>query len=173
LLRFILAIGAGGAGYYGAVELKMLEEPFWRGAILVLSQNNTLEAAHHLPEWVGRLPLAAGLVGILVAYIFYLFKTAIPNRLAKLLPWLYKFLQNKWYFDELYEFTFVKPAKALGKYLWQEVDAKVIDGIANGTATMSSRFATMLSVMQSGFVYHYAFTMLLGLLILLSWVLFY
>lgn len=171
---FILAVGSLGAGYYGAVELGMVNSSldYWAGAIKVLPANNSLESAHHVEKWVALLPLAVGVVGIALAYYLYLFKTNIPGLISRRFSLGYRLLDHKWYFDEMYDFAFVRSAKSMGRNLWLIVDTKIVDSIPNGAAYISSRFAKFVSMLQSGFVYNYAFVMLLGLLVLLTWVMF-
>ncbi len=170
----LLSVGAVFAGYLGAEYFGMVAgvDEFWGDAIFVLETNNSLEHAHHLPMWVAKLPLAAGLFGILSAYLLYMWIPSIPAKIMNRTKTIYSFLLNKWYFDELYESMFVRPSKKLGRFLWKSTDSVIIDGMPNGAATLSYTFARVTSFMQTGFIYHYAFTMLLGLLCMLTWILF-
>lgn len=168
----LLAAGALFSGYIGAQMLGMVshEGTFWGAAIAVLEAHNPLEAAHHVPGWVKLAPLVAGLSGIALAWHFYLGNPRLPVLTAAKFPALYRFLLNKWYIDELYDALFVRPAKRLGVHFWNFWDARVIDGLGpNGSAWVSQRFAVAASRVQSGYLYHYAFAMLLGVLILLSY----
>ena len=169
---FLLAVGAIGSGYIGSNLFGMVEpnHNFWNKAIFVLSAHNTLEKAHHLPSWVALAPSFAGLLGISLAYILYMFKPELPEFIKNNNKSLYSFLANKWYFDELYENMLVNPSKSIGKFLWRKIDMIIIDGIPNGAAALSYHFARVVSFLQSGFISHYAFTMLLGLLCVLTWV---
>ena len=90
--------------------------------------------AHHAPVWVKVSPFVAMLIGFVTAWIFYIRDPSIPGRLAAQQPILYRFLLNKWYFDEVYDFLFVRSAKALGRFLWKRGDGNVIDGSINGVA---------------------------------------
>jgi NADH-quinone oxidoreductase subunit L len=86
-------------------------------------------------------------------------------------PWLYRFLLNKWYFDELYDALFVRPALRLGRFLWKFGDEKIVDGWGpNGAALITQLSAGRISRLQTGYVYHYAFAMLIGFLLVISWV---
>lgn len=168
----LLAAGAlfsGALGYYwlGMVEPDLA---FWQGSIAMLGEHNVLEAAHHVPAWVILLPLVVGVIGIAGAYYAYVKNPALPGKVAARFPRVYRFLLNKWYFDEVYDVVFVRGAKALGRHFWKFWDVKVIDGLGpNGAAWLSARLAGLTSRVQTGYVYHYAFAMLLGVFVLLSW----
>jgi NADH-quinone oxidoreductase subunit L len=167
----ILAMGAIGAGFIGDKVLNMVdgEGGFWRGAIFVAAEEPTLAVAHHVEPWVAYMPLFAGILGILLAYFLYMLQIERPEQIARIFRRLYIFLQHKWYFDELYHAVFVKPAKYLGTALWKHIDVEGVDGIPNGLAVNSSRLAKFVSFVQSGYIYHYALTMMLGLLGILFW----
>lgn len=171
---FLLAIGAIASGYFGFHYLGMVHESgeFWRGSIKVFAHNNSLEAMHHISHIYALIPLFAAVAGILTAYVMYMFTTGTPSKLAKIFSSVYVFLSNKWYFDELYEFAFVKSSKSLGKLFWKKADMKLVDGMPNGAAKLSEIGARFLSRAQTGFVYHYATVMLLGIIALISWTLF-
>lgn len=163
------ALGAGALGYY---VLGMVDgsHAFWRDSLLVLDANNTVEAAHHVPSWVPVLPLIIALSGIFFAWIFYIKVPSLPAKIAAHVGALYRFLLHKWYFDELYQKLFVTPSLVLGQWLWRVADTKWVDGLGpNGAAWLSRKFATLTSEAQSGYVYHYAFAILLGLAALMSW----
>ncbi len=143
---------------------------FWGAAIFMAEGNNILDALHHVPMWVKIAPIAAGVIGILLAWQFYIRRTDIPARLAKMHHELYLFLLNKWYFDELYDLIFVNPAKWLGRLLWKGGDGKIIDGFGpDGIAAAVMRVARRASALQSGYLYHYAFAMLIGVAVLVTW----
>lgn len=169
----LLAAGAlfsGVLGYYwlGMVHADLV---FWNGSVVMLGANNVLEAAHHVPLWVILAPLAVGLLGISGAYFAYVKKPELPGKVAAMFPRTYQFLAHKWYFDEIYDFVFVRGAKALGRHFWKFWDVRVIDGLGpNGAARLSARLAVVASRLQTGYLYHYAFAMLLGVVALLSWV---
>ena len=162
---FFLAAGAALAGYFG---LPMVEsEAFWGES---LRGFHAIEAAHHAPDWVVVLPTVAAAAGIAVAYLLYVLKPAWPARIAGALRPLYLFLLNKWYFDELYDAVLVRPAKAIGYALWKGGDGAVIDGLGpDGIAAATLNLARRAVRLQSGYVYHYAFAMLIGVALLVTW----
>lgn len=168
----VLAAGALFSGYIGKAVFGMIDgdHGFWNGAIFVLEKNNTLEAAHHVPSWVPLAPFVVAMLGIVLAYLFYLRAPAIPGKIASSLSGLYRFLLNKWYIDELYDLLFVRRALSAGRGLWKFVDTRIIDGLGpNGVAWLSARLANVTTRLQTGYVYHYAFATILGLLAALTW----
>jgi NADH-quinone oxidoreductase subunit L len=129
-----------------------------------------INAAHLVPTWVKVSPFIAMLIGFAVAWLFYIRDPSLPRRLAQQQRPLYLFLLNKWYFDELYDVIFVRPAKWLGGFLWRKGDGNVIDGSINGVAMGIIPFFTRLAGRaQSGYLFHYAFAMVLGIVILVTW----
>jgi NADH-quinone oxidoreductase subunit L len=167
----VLATGALFAGYVGYEHFVGEEaSSFWGNAILILPQHHALEEAHHAPFWVKILPLVVGGAGILLAYLLYSVAPSIPGKIAGAVPRLYRFLLNKWYFDELYDALFVRPAFKLGRGLWKTGDGDLIDGLGpDGIAASTVRLARRAGALQSGYVYHYAFAMLVGVVLLVSW----
>ncbi len=143
---------------------------FWGDSLFVLKTHTALVDAHHVPLWVKLLPLVMGAVGIALAYWMYMASPGMPAALAKRFQPLYAFSFNKWYFDELYDRIFVKPAFRLGFGLWKSGDGAVIDGVGpDGIASVTRQLARRASWLQSGYVYHYAFAMLIGVVILVTW----
>jgi NADH-quinone oxidoreductase subunit L len=129
-----------------------------------------INAAHLVPTWVKVSPFIAMLIGFAVAWLFYIRDPSLPRRLAAQQRPLYLFLLNKWYFDELYDVIFVRPAKWLGGFLWKKGDGNVIDGSINGVAMGIIPFFTRLAGRaQSGYLFHYAFAMVLGIVALVTW----
>jgi len=168
----VLAIGAIIIGY---LLLPMVggETDFWGNSILVLHENSALHDAHYVAFWVKALPTVAGVVGIAAAYYFFMIRPDLPARIAARVRPLYLFSYNKWYFDELYDVVFIRPAKYLGYGLWKQGDGGVIDGIGpDGMASAAMNIARRAARMQSGYLYHYAFAMLLGLAGIVTWFLF-
>jgi NADH-quinone oxidoreductase subunit L len=167
----VLSVGAIFAGgVFTHLFIGEGREGFWRGAIFTAPQNTTLEHIEHLPQWVGLLPLGASVLGLLIAAYYYLLHEGLAARMAANNGLLYRFLYNKWYVDEVYQFIFVRGAKALGDLFWKGGDQAIIDGLGpNGVANVSSRASRGLSVLQSGYLYHYAFVMLLGVAGLLTY----
>jgi len=168
---YVLAVGAviaGFVGYNSFVGDNMAG--FWRESILVLPQHNSIEAAHHVPFWVKILPIIVGLVGIGVAYGLYIRNPQIPGEIASRWQRLYRFLLNKWYFDELYDAIFVRPSFKLGWSFWKKGDEATIDGLGpDNIADKTLRLAQRAAALQTGYVYHYAFAMLIGVVVLVTW----
>ena len=129
-----------------------------------------INAAHLVPAWVKVSPFVAMLIGLFTAWLFYIKNPSLPVRLAAQQRPLYLFLLNKWYFDELYDWIFVRPAKWLGRFLWQKGDGTVIDGALNGIAMGIIPFFTRLAgKAQSGYIFTYAFAMVIGIAVLVTW----
>jgi NADH-quinone oxidoreductase subunit L len=169
----LLAVGAVGAGY-AFVESFVGEErnAFWRGAIFNAPTNHVLEHAHHAPQWVLWAPLGVSILGLVMAIFIYVLNEGMGARIAGRRGPLYTFFYNKWFFDVLYEATFVRATRWLGDVFWKVGDQKIIDGLGpDGLAAVSANIGQRLSKGQSGYVYHYAFVMLLGVAGLLSYAL--
>jgi NADH-quinone oxidoreductase subunit L len=142
-----------------------------QGAIFMAETNTVMDDAHHAPVWVKISPFIAMLIGLATAWLFYIRSPALPGRLAEAQPGLYRFLLNKWYFDELYDAIFVRPAKWLGGFLWKKGDGAVIDGALNGVAMgIIPWFTRLAGRVQSGYLFHYAFAMVIGIVVLMFWV---
>ena len=140
------------------------------GAIFMGPDNHVLELAHESPVWVSLAPFMAMLLGLAVAYLFYIRNPKLPAQLAEQQAPLYRFLLNKWYFDELYDVIFVRSAKAFGALLWKRGDGDIIDGSLNGIAMGIVPFFTRLAGRaQSGYIFTYAFAMVLGIVGLITW----
>jgi NADH-quinone oxidoreductase subunit L len=140
------------------------------GAIYVGPDNDIINEAHEVPKWVKVSPFIAMLLGLATAYWFYIVNPKLPKRLAESQRPLYLFLLNKWYFDEIYDFLFVKSAKALGRLLWKRGDGNVIDGSLNGVAMGFIPMLTRLAgKAQSGYIFTYAFYMVIGIAALVTW----
>ncbi|MBT3908568.1 MAG: NADH-quinone oxidoreductase subunit L, partial [Rhodospirillaceae bacterium] len=171
---FVLAAGACFAGYLGYenfVGHKAAE--FWGNSILILDHHKALENAHHVPLWVKLAPLVVGAVGIGLAYILYIKRTDLPAKIANAYQGVYQFLLNKWYFDELYDAVFVRPSFVLGRGLWKVIDGWIIDGLGpDGISNTVRIMARRIAALQSGYLYHYAFAMLIGVVVIASWYLF-
>jgi NADH-quinone oxidoreductase subunit L len=170
----VLAIGAAFAGFAfeeGFVGAGI--EHFWAASIPAEPHHHALEAAHHAPVWVKWAPLIVALLGIGLAYVFYIRMPWLPQIVATIFRPVYLLFLNKWYFDELYDWLFVRPAQALGFGFWKSGDGAIIDGIGpDGIAAATLRMARRAGRLQSGYVYHYAFAMLIGVVALLTWYLF-
>jgi NADH-quinone oxidoreductase subunit L len=167
----VLAVGAVLAGmvFYGNFVGHHAKE-FFGAAIFMGPENHVLHDYHEVPDWVKLAPFVAMLLGLGTAYWFYVADPSIPGRLAAGNPVLYRFLLNKWYFDEIYDAVLVRPARALGRFLWKTGDGATIDGGINGLAMGVIPFFTRIAVrVQSGYLFHYAFAMFIGLALLITW----
>jgi len=162
---FVLATGAVVAGWLGNENfVGHAMEHFWNGAILILPGHDAIDAAHHSPFWVKIAPLVVGLSGIGLAYVLYVYTTGKAQMLAERFKGLYTFMLNKWYFDELFDFLFVRPAFGLGRIFWKGGDENTIDYCGpNAAAEATKVFARLFGRLQTGFVYHYAFVMIVGM----------
>jgi NADH-quinone oxidoreductase subunit L len=146
-------------------------EEFFRESLKM--HPNIIEEMHHIPETIKNLPFVMMVIGFIVAFIFYIRRPDIPVELAEQQPLLYKFLLNKWYFDELYDVLFVRSAKWLGRVLWKDGDGFIIDGFGpNGVAARVLDAARGVKRVQTGYLYHYAFVMLIGVAGLITWFMF-
>lgn len=167
---FVLAFGSIFAGILGANYLHMVsaEGNFFKNSILLLGQRqDLLEEVHHSPFWVKISPMVVGILAIALAYLFYIKRTDLPQKLAQKLNFLYKLSFNKWYFDEIYEAILIKPARRLGDILWKHIDVKIIDGVPNLFAKICKDLSVKTSKLQSGLIYNYALWMVLGLIAIL------
>jgi len=162
----LLALGAvfAGAAFFHFFIGEGAHE-FWKASIFVGAGEEG-----HLPVWVELAPLTVTIIGFLIAFYYYILHPDLPKKIADRRGMLYLFLYNKWYFDELYDFLFVRPAFWVGRFLWKRGDGTVIDGLGpDGIAARvldASRGAIRL---QTGYVYHYALAMLLGVVALATW----
>lgn len=146
-------------------------EEFFRESLKM--KDHLLEEMHHIPETIAYLPTVMMALGFVVSYVFYILKPYLPVELATDHPLLYRFLLNKWYFDELYDFLFVRPAKRFGYFLWKKGDGAVIDGLGPDGISARVLDITRGAVrLQSGYLYHYAFAMLIGVAGLITWFIF-
>ncbi|WP_421912478.1 NADH-quinone oxidoreductase subunit L [Mesorhizobium sp.] len=168
---FILAAGALFAGiiFHGAFIGEGYAE-FWKASLFTLPDNHILHEIHELPLWVELSPFIAMLIGFALAWKFYIRSPEMPKNLAAQHRGLYAFLLNKWYFDELYDFLFVRPAKRLGTFLWKTGDGTIIDGLGpDGISARVVDVTNRVVKLQTGYLYHYAFAMLIGVAALVTW----
>jgi NADH-quinone oxidoreductase subunit L len=136
----------------------------------VLPRLNSLGELESVPGVVRYLPLVMALAGIGIAYVFYVVDPRLPVRLAQRFRELYLFILNKWYFDELYDLLFVRPAFVLGDGFWKGGDGAVIDGLGpDGVSALTRDLARQASRLQTGYLYHYAFAMMIGLAAFVTW----
>jgi NADH-quinone oxidoreductase subunit L len=169
-----LAAGAIFAGYpfkelfvgHGVAE-------FFRESLKFGPTNHILEDMHHIPYLASIAPTVMMAIGFVIAWEFYIRRPELPAELARQQEPLYKFLLNKWYFDELYDFLLVRPTLWLGRVLWKYGDGWVIDGL--GPDGISARVLDVtrgVVRLQTGYLYHYAFAMLIGVAALITWFMF-
>ncbi len=143
---------------------------FWGTAIFTNPENMILIDLHRVPKIVIYAPLMAMITGFVTAWYFYIKRPSVPVQLAKEQDILYRFLLNKWYFDALYDVIFVRPIKWLADKFWKIGDGLIIDGFGpDGVGAQVQRITQRIVKLQSGYIYHYAFAMLLGVAGLASW----
>lgn len=167
---YFLAIGAvvGGFAFYEFFAGNM-RAAFWGDSIFVMPDNDTVEHAHHVATWVKILPIFTAVGGILLAWLFYSKAKHFPAVIAGSFPSVHQFLFRKWYFDELYHKIGVAPSFTLGNKLWKTGDGTIINGCGpDGIASAVNTTAAGASRAQSGYVYQYAFAMLIGIVVLVS-----
>ncbi|MBF9032255.1 NADH-quinone oxidoreductase subunit L [Rhodobacterales bacterium HKCCE3408] len=153
-----------GEGHY------VFTSPPGEGAIHAGPDNDVMNAAHEVPSWVKVAPFLAMLAGFIVSFLFYIVNPALPKAWAEAFRPGYQFLLNKWYFDEIYDAIFVRPARAIGRFFWKQGDGAVIDGGINGLALGIVPFFTKQLVrLQSGYIFTYAFMMVIGIVVLVTW----
>jgi NADH-quinone oxidoreductase subunit L len=165
----LLAIGSLLAGaFFMHYFIGSDQTAFWRGSLV------THGAEHHeVPLLVMLTPTIAMAAGFAVAWYFYITNPLVPFGLSKRFRGLYQFLLNAWYFDALYDFLFVRPAQRLGRFLWKTGDGTIIDGIGpDGVAARVIDITNRVVKLQSGYIYHYAFVMLIGVALLITYFIF-
>jgi len=167
----VLALGAVFAGIaFDHFFIGSQSVGFWHGAIAAIAGNGMHPQVEEYPEWVELAPFVLTVLGFGVAYYYYILNPELPRQMAAKRGLLYLFLYNKWYFDELYDFLFVQPAMKLGRFLWKRGDGTVIDGLGPDGIAARVLDATRGAVkLQSGYVYHYAFAMLIGVVLAATW----
>jgi NADH-quinone oxidoreductase subunit L len=170
----ILAVGSIAAGYpFKGVFTGDGVADFFRQSIHMAQTNHILHDLHAVPAWVVWSPTVMMVLGLAVAWQFYIRRPDLPVALAAQQPLLYKFLLNKWYFDELYDFLFVRPAFRIGRLLWKGGDGYVIDGFGpDGVSARVIDITRGVVRLQTGYLYHYAFAMLIGVAALITWFMF-
>ncbi|MCP3389361.1 NADH-quinone oxidoreductase subunit L [Bradyrhizobium sp. CCGB12] len=168
----VLAVGSIVAGFpFKELFAGHGVEEFFRESVKM--HPHIIEEMHHIPESIAFLPTVMMVLGFLVSYLFYIRRPYIPVRLAAEQPMLYQFLLNKWYFDELYDLIFVRPAKWVGYQLWKKGDGFIIDGLGpDGISARVLDVTRNVVKIQTGYLYHYAFAMLIGAAGLITWFMF-
>ena len=165
----LLALGSLLAGgLFAHLFIGGAQAEFWRGSLVTHAGE-----AHEAPLWVALAPTVAMAAGFGVAWYFYITNPLVPFGLAKRFRGAYLFLLNAWYFDALYDALFVRPAKRLGRFLWKTGDGAIIDGIGpDGIAARVIDITNRVVKLQSGYIYHYAFVMLVGVAIIITYFIF-
>lgn len=161
----ILSIGAIFSGYLAHdLFVGQWAEAFWGGSIAIVTH------VHDVPPFIKVAPLICAVSGIVLAYLIYGGKRGVADVIASLFRPIYLLFKNKWYFDPLYEYLFVQRALSLGRFFWQTGDKNMIDRFGpDGASKLSMSIARLTSGLQTGYVYHYAFAMIIGVLLLMTW----
>lgn len=169
---FALAAGSILAGFpFKEVFTGHGTEEFFRESLKM--KPGLLDEIHHVSTVIALLPTIMMVIGFAISWLFYIRRPYLPVELASQHQMLYRFLLNKWYFDEIYEFLFVRPAKWLGTTLWKKGDGYVIDGFGpDGVSARVLDVTRNVVRLQSGYLYHYAFAMLIGVAALITWFMF-
>jgi NADH-quinone oxidoreductase subunit L len=145
-------------------------EAFFRDSLKFGPNNHILHDMHEVPYGIAMVPTLMMALGFLVSWHFYIRKPALPAELARQHQPLYKFLLNKWYIDELYDIIFVRPTLWLGRLLWKQGDGRIIDGLGpDGVSARVLDVTRNVMRLQTGYLYHYAFAMLIGVAALITW----
>jgi NADH-quinone oxidoreductase subunit L len=171
---YVLAAGALLAGaVFSGFFIGQGEQAFWSGSLVRAADNNIVEEMHHVPFWVKASPFIAMVLGFALSWYYYIRRPDLPSKIAAQHVLIYRFLLNKWYFDEIYDFLFVEPAKRVGRLLWKGGDGWLIDGFGpDGVSARVIDVARNIVRLQTGYVYHYAFAMLIGVAALITFYMF-
>ena len=168
---YVLSVGALFAGMvFHSYFIGDHQAEFWKGALFYGPNNHILEEMEKVPFVVKQLPLVMLIGGFGLAWLGYMYDLGAPARWAKTNPMIYALLSHKWYFDEIYDTIFVKPAFMIGRLFWRGGDMGIIDrfgpdGLSAAVVDVTKRAVKL----QTGYVYHYALAMLLGVTILITW----
>jgi NADH-quinone oxidoreductase subunit L len=175
----VLALGSVAAGlpflhlFTGEGAEKFFGESLALGGKDTIFKNTILEDMEHVGELVSLAPTLLMLIGALVAWLFYVVNPRLPAELARQHGVLYRFLLNKWYFDEIYDFLLVRPTLWLGRLLWKRGDGWLIDGFGpDGVSKRVLDVTRNVVRLQTGYMYHYAFAMLIGVAGFVTWFMF-
>jgi len=168
----VLAVGSIFAGFpFKELFAGNSVEDFFRESVKM--HPHIIEDMEGVSEWIKILPTVMMAVGAYIAYVFYIRRPYLPVELAEQQPLLYRFLLNKWYFDELYDLIFVRPTKRIGRFLWKVGDGYIIDGFGpDGVSAWVLDVTRNVVKLQTGYLYHYAFAMMIGVAGLITWFMF-
>jgi NADH-quinone oxidoreductase subunit L len=169
-----LAIGSVFAGYpFSELFVGHDVGEFFRGSLKFAADNHILENIEHVPHLAAMAPTLLMAIGFVIAWEFYIRRPELPVELARQQEPLYKFLLNKWYFDEIYDFLIVRPTLWLARALWKYGDGWTIDGLGpDGVSARVLDVTRGVVRLQTGYLYHYAFAMLIGVAALITWFMF-
>ena len=168
---FILAVGAALSGWL-FYDLFVGEgwQNFWGDSIFIHPSHHAMEAAHHVSSTIKLMPLVVSVGGVAVAIFIYAAAPWLAPLISTVTKPIYVLFYRKWFFDEIYDWMFVHPAVKLGRFFWHRGDQAVIDAFGpDGVSKLVNRFAMACGRVQSGYVFHYAFAMLIGVIVLLGW----
>jgi len=168
----LMVLGAGSlfSGYVLYDLFVGVDTSFWGSAIFVLPEDEVVAAAHYLGHWIEWVATFLALLGIGLAYFLYVATKNWPEWLSTTFRPIYTFFSHNCYFDEVYDRLLTRPSLKLGKFLWEEGDQDTIDGLGpNGLASLSTLSGRLLCRLQTGYVYHYAFAMIIGLVLMIGW----
>jgi NADH-quinone oxidoreductase subunit L len=168
---FVLAVGAIFSGFMlFDLFVGYQWKNFWGDSIFILPEHTAIEDAHHVPKIVKYAPVIVGVAGIAMAYLFYMFIPSLAILMKRMFHPIHALFFNKWYVDELYDAIFVRPAVRIGGMLWKRGDLATIDAFGpDGVSSLVNRISAYCSRLQTGYVFHYAFAMLIGIVALISW----
>ena len=163
-----------GAAFAGAIGIYTFigegANAFWNNAVVQKTEVELYQAMHHdVPEWVHWSTFTAMAFGTFMPFLFYVIAPRLPALTVRVFRPIYLFLLNKWYFDELYDFIFVRPTFWIANVLWKVGDVGIINGLIDGTAAGVFRVTDRVVKLQTGYIYTYAFAMLIGVALILSW----
>ena len=165
----VLAIGAAFAGAaFAPWFVGGHQAAFWNGAIFNAPGNAVLASLEQVPLLITLVPTVLALLGAGAAYYAYMVRPELPAQLALRYPGLYRFLLNKWYFDELYDRVFVRPYQAIARLFWHVGEEDIAEGVPDGIGRLTAGGSVQLVRIQTGSIAVYAFTMLIGLVVLIS-----
>jgi NADH-quinone oxidoreductase subunit L len=167
----VLAFGAlfAGLAFSGSFIGHAYDE-FWKGSLFTGAGNHLLHDMHQVPFIAEFGATIMMVLGFLFSLYVYVIAPGTAQRIAGQHPLIYKFLLNKWYFDELYDFLFVRPAFWLGRLFWKGGDGRIIDGLGpDGISARVIDVTNRVVKLQTGYVYHYAFAMLIGVAAIITW----
>ena len=165
----LLGIGALVSGFLlGTSFIGHRFAHFWAGSIVLPPGDQVMTGMHHISRWAENIPLIVSVVGIAIAFLFYVVRPALPFALAREAHASYLFLLNKWYFDEIYDAVLVRPTLRAARLFWHVGDEQLIDGVPSGITRIATGASGQAVRLQTGSIAVYSFVMLIGLLVLLS-----